>query len=159
MTGNELRAEAVAADREADAILAKVDAARGGSNVLRPAGFERELEQASDLRRRARALRAEAAEIALESAPSPVAVAAASTMTASSPNSVSTAGAVALPLPSTPAAEDHQETVEAVATRIINSDLPDSAAPGMRLVTSASNQSGAAEDLEAEAIVARILRA
>lgn len=70
---------------------------------------------------------------------------------------VSTARGVALPLPSTTAVEDHQETVEAVAARIINSDLPDSAAPGTRFVTSAPETPARRDAVDL--IVARILNA
>ena len=64
MTAAQLLAEAGTADREADAIFERVNAAAPahplGGRVLVPSGSETALEQASDLRRLARSLRAEA---------------------------------------------------------------------------------------------------
>ena len=62
MTPSTLLAQAAVAEREAHALFAKIEVARGGSTgALIPAGFGPEAERASDLRRRARKLRADAA--------------------------------------------------------------------------------------------------
>lgn len=66
MTPETLLAEAAQADREADAIFAAMNraseaAASNGSRPLVPAGWHDRAEKASDLRRRAKWLRAEAA--------------------------------------------------------------------------------------------------
>jgi hypothetical protein len=58
MTDN-LLSQAAAADREADGIFAKIEAARGRDGALIPDGFTADAERASDLRRRANALRAQ----------------------------------------------------------------------------------------------------
>lgn len=71
MTSEELIAEADALDREADSIFSKIEMAHlaegpngFGEYALTPAGFHGEAQKAGNLTRRARALRAEAAEIA-----------------------------------------------------------------------------------------------
>lgn len=149
MTEEIMRAEAAKAEREANALWAKIDAARVpdrvGESPLTPRGFEADAQWASDLMRRARALTAEAAEMRAEAKP----------VVAIIPASAAEPRVVTLPAPS--AVEEPAETADSVAARILNSDLPDSVAPEKRLVTSAPKASGAAEDLEA--VVARILRA
>lgn len=142
MTEDMMRAEAAKAEREANAIFAKIEEARGPTGPLTPAGFEARRERASGLMRRARALTAEADEMRADAAPVP-------TQPSPPPAPAAKSPGLAPVKPVTPL-----ETAETVAARIINSD---SAAPEKRLVTSAPKASGAAEDLEA--IVARILQA
>ncbi|HEY0628574.1 MAG TPA: hypothetical protein VGD23_04520 [Sphingomicrobium sp.] len=59
----DLLAQAADADRQADAIFARMHAARGSTGALIPAGFEAQAQEASDFRRRAEWLRAEADEL------------------------------------------------------------------------------------------------
>jgi hypothetical protein len=138
-------AQAAEADRAADAIFDAMDAAgtpdRFGFRPVIPAGFEANAERASDLRRRARCLRADAAEIVQDSAPR-------TAITPAKPPAA-VAPAIAPPKPAEPV-----ETADTVAARILNSN---SVAPETRLVTSAPKASGAAETVDA--IVARVLRA
>lgn len=141
MTENMIRAQAAEAEREADAIFTKIWAARNGSDALCPAGFERELERASDLKRRARVLTAEADELRAETLPvepppSPLPAPVAKVLEAA---------------PTKPAAP--AETAETVAARILSSDF---AAPVTALAPQGLG-AGAADTVEA--VVVRILRA
>lgn len=139
-----LLAQAEAADRAADAIFAAMDGANSpgtGSRLLIPAGFEGEAERASDLRRRARHLRAEADEMRAERAqiaPQPSPRPAPAAIVGDAP-------------PAKPVAP--VETAETVASRILKSDsvAPDRAPAPQGL------RAGAADPVEV--IVARIMNA
>lgn len=149
MTEDMTRAEAAKAEAAANAIFAKIEAGRGGSDALRPAGFDREFERASDLKRRARSLTAEADAMRAEAAaptthPAPAAPKAPAT------NSASAAAHGAAPL--APEAAVVEDPVAVIAARILNSD---SAVPGE--APAPHMGSGTAET--ADAIVERILRA
>jgi hypothetical protein len=135
MNRDSLLAEASAADREADAHFAKIEAARGRNGPLIPAGFEAVAQKASGLRRQANALRSEADEVAL--------------VVATSPAPAPAAKAPA-PSPAKPAAP--VETAESVAARILASD---STVAGKR--ASLSAPPAAADPVEA--VAARILAA
>lgn len=158
MTPATLLAEAAKADASADAIFAAMDAAgtpdRFGARPIIPAGFEAQAERASDLRRRARCLREEAEEIARASATPPTAKApAAAPLAARAPIPESTAPA---PAPVFPGAAGVVDTVEIVARRILNSDIPDSAVPEVALAPVVGP--GTAED-PVSRIAERILQA
>ena len=111
MTRDALLAEAAAADRKADALCNEIEAAHMtvapdafGNRPLTPAGYEGQSVEASDLRRQATYLRAEAGEASPTMATSPVRLPAPKTP------------APAPPKPFAPA-----ETVESVARRILAS--------------------------------------
>lgn len=161
MTPATLLAEAADADREADLIFARADAARGDSNVLRVAGFEGELERASDLRRRARAVRADASQIAQDSLPQPCAPAPAAPDSPKIQQSTAPA-----PAPLQHCGASAVDTIEAVAARILASDSP-SAEEVARQIIAAANLAEVldpaayplSEAEQAAAIVERILKA
>jgi hypothetical protein len=142
VTPSSLLAQAAEADHAADNIFAKMHAAakpdRYGSRPLIPAGFEAEAVHASDLRRRAERLRAEAGEMRAEATP-----------VAPSP---SPAPAAIIRQPAPPKPVEPVETAESVAVRIFNSDTSDSVAAGENAPLSPP----AAADT-VDAIVARIL--
>ena len=144
MTEDMMRAQAADAEREANALWAKIDVARGPSDALIPAGCERDVERASDLMRRARALNAEADEMRAEAAP------------VAPPTSSAPAPAPApIVAPSPPAKTVAPvETAETVAARILSSD---SAAPDRAPAPLGRSTVGAADTVEA--VVARIMNA
>lgn len=145
MNRDNLLAEAAKAEAAANAIFAKIEAARGGSDALIPAGMRAEAERASDFMRRARDLRAEAS--ATRAAPAPRPAPAAPKAPVNNPTSAAARHAP----PLAPAAAE-TETADAIAARILNSD---SAVPGE--VHPPHMGPGAAET--ADAIAERILRA
>lgn len=148
MNRDNLLAEAAKAEAAANAIFAKIEVARSGSDALIPAGMRVEAERASDFMRRARNLRADASQIALDSVQPPVAVTpAAPTATVTTPTSAAARHAP----PLAPAAAE-TETADAIAARILNSD---SAVPVE--VHPPHMGPGAAET--ADTIAERILRA
>jgi hypothetical protein len=139
MTDN-LLSQADVADREADGIFAKIEAARGRDGALIPAGFTAEAERASDLRRRANALRAQVSALRPKPAtiaPPPV----------GAPEFRAEAAAKAR------AAIAPVETADSVAARILASDstAPDRAPAPQGHVT------GAVDPIEA--VARRILEA
>lgn len=148
-----LLAQATDAEREANAIWAKIDAARGASNALRPAGFEHEIERASDLVRRARALRTDAAEFAQDSATAPAARNNAPEFTAPAPVVLALGGAGVV------------DPVEVVAARVLASDEPSSEEVARQIIAAADLAEGLdpaayplSEAEQAAAIVERILK-
>lgn len=119
MNRDQLLAQAADADRQADAIFARLDTARQaeapdwrGFRPIIPAGWENRAQDASDLRRRAEWLRAEAAVVV---AP----VIAKSAVAALAPSSPHRAPAVATEQPSQPEAEPEPDPIEALVARII----------------------------------------
>lgn len=120
MTRAELLAQAADADRQADQLFERIGAKSDASPVdcfgarpLVPAGCEQTAQHASDLRRKARWLRAEAAELF----PAPALNPGAHSLPVTPPPST-------LPSPAAGTSHERKETaadpVEAIARRILN---------------------------------------
>lgn len=120
MNRDQLIAEAASADRQADAIFRSIDAQRArhpidelGFQPLIPAGRERDAKHASDLRRRARTLRADADDLlAAASTASPKSGASPAPVTPPSPPNPRPAAGPSIPR-KRPLAADPVETIAA----------------------------------------------
>jgi hypothetical protein len=167
----QLRAEADAADRQADVIYDRIHAAAVpdafGARPLIPAGREADAARAGELRSKARFLREEAADLDLARAPAPKpkTVAPDSRGGAASPPLSSTgAGVGSTPPPPPPAKKpDPAAEIEAAVKRILASDGPAEVLPSGDAEVDAVAARIAASDAEvqdeADAIAERIAAA
>lgn len=158
MNAATLLAEAAEAEREATAIFDAMHEARnepGAGDRYIPNGWGARAQQASDLMRHARSLRADAAEFTLDSVPPPVAAAPAARPPAPpAPSAPAPSPSTVVGVPSI--APTAVETAETIAARILAADIADSVA-GVGASVFHAPSAAETEMAEIEKIASRIL--